>query len=151
MHSGSKRTISCRTVAESGARHHNHIRGMPPMMVEERFGSPEGAQVATPPEALLAALGSCLSARIHANAAAGSMRVTSLELHVEVDVGASPLWEPQGPGPRAIGFDAIRVAVKMKADASPEAIRALVAHAVLWSPRANTLHDPVHLDVSLVP
>ena len=147
----SRRTIRCRTVAESGSRHHNHIRGLSPVLVEERFGSPEDAAVATPPEALLAALGSCLSARIHANAAAGSIRVNSLELHVEVDLGASPLWEPPGIGPRAVGFEAIRVAVHMDADASPEAIRALVAHAVLWSPVANTLHDPVHLDVAVAP
>jgi hypothetical protein len=28
-------------------------------------------------------------------------------------------------------------------------LRALVAHAVLWSPVANTLHGPVHLDVAM--
>ena len=148
--SGVARTLRCRTIAESGSRHHNHIRGLPPITVEERFGSLHDAELATPPEALLAALGSCLSARIHANAAVGSIRVTRLELHVEVDVGASPLWEPGSAGPRAVGFEAIRVAVHMDADASPEAIRALVAHAVLWSPVANTLHDPVHLDVAVV-
>jgi hypothetical protein len=48
-----------------------------------------------------------------------------------------------------VGFRAIRVAVHIDADASPEAIRALVAHAVLWSPIANTLHDPVNLDVTV--
>lgn len=147
--SGSPRTLQCRTIAEGGSRHHNHIRGLGPITFEERSGSLENAEVATPPEALLAALGSCLSARIHANAAAGSIRVTRLELHVEVDVGTSPLWEPPGAGPRAVGFEAIRVAVHMDADASPEAIRALVAHAVLWSPVANTLHDPVHLEVAI--
>ena len=143
------RTLQCRTVAEGGFRHHNHIRGLAPITVEERFGSLEHAEVATPPEALLAALGSCLSARIHANAAAGSIRVTRLVLHVEVDVGASPLWEPLAGEPRAVGFEAIRVVVHMDADASPEAIRALVAHAVRWSPVANTLHDPVHLEVAV--
>ena len=51
--------------------------------------------------------------------------------------------------PKPVGFGAIRVVVHIDADASAEAIRALVAHAVLWSPIANTLHDPVHLDVSL--
>ena len=144
-----KRTLRCRTVAESGSRHFNHIRGVAPFMVEERFGSAEDAAVATPSEALLAALGSCLSARIYANAAACGIRVTSLELHVEFDVGNSPLWEPPSTGPRAVGFEAIRIAVHMNADASPAAIRALVAHAVLWSPVAYTLQDPVHLDVAV--
>ena len=144
-----KRTIRCKTVAEGGWRHHNHIRGLPPLMVEEGFGALENASAASPSEALLAALGSCLSARIHANATAGSIVVTKLELHVEVDIGASPLWEPLGAAPRAVGFEAIRVAVHIDANASPEAVRALVAHAVLWSPIANTLHDPVHLDVAV--
>lgn len=37
----------------------------------------------------------------------------------------------------------------MVADAPREALRALVAHAVLWSPVVNTLHGPVHIDVGL--
>ena len=140
--SSPRRTLRCRTVAESGSRHHNHIRGLAPILVEERFGSSDEGAVASPPEALLAALGSCLSARIHANAAAGSIRVNSLELQVEVDVGANPLWDPPGIGTRAIGFEAIRVVVHMNAEASPEAIRALVAHAVLWSPVAQYAARP---------
>jgi hypothetical protein len=59
------------------------------------------------------------------------------------------LWPPLGQEPRPVGFEAIRVEVRMEAAASPEALRALIAHAVLWSPVANTLHGPVHLDVSL--
>ena len=141
--------LRCRTVAEGGFRHVNHIRDLAPMLVEERFGAADAASVATPSEALLAALGSCLGARIQANATAGSILVTSLELEVEVEVGANPLWDPLGTDPRAVGFEAVRVAVHIAADASPEAIRALVAHAVLWSPVANTLHDPVHLDVDV--
>ncbi len=58
------------------------------------------------------------------------------------------MWAPIGEEPSAIGFEAIRVIVLMDADASPEALRPLIAHAVLWSPIANTLHGPVHLDVA---
>jgi hypothetical protein len=39
--------------------------------------------------------------------------------------------------------------VHIRADATLDALRAIVAHAVLWSPVASTLHDPVHLDVAL--
>lgn len=59
------------------------------------------------------------------------------------------MWDARGQAPRAMGFEVIRVAVRMEADASPEALRALIAHAVLWSPVANTLYGPVHLDVAL--
>ena len=141
--------LRCRTVAEGGFKQMNYVRDLPPLLLEERFGPPDAVPAATPQETLLAALGSCLCARIHANAASGSIAVHSLALDVEVDTVVSPMWDSPGARPRAIGFEAIRVAVHIKADASPEALRALVAHAVIWSPIANTLHDPVHLDVVL--
>ena len=147
---GSTRTtLRCRTVAEGGFNQRNYVRDLPPLLLEERFGPPEQAPVATPQETLLAALGSCLCARIQANAASGSIAVHSLELDVEVDATTSPMWDLPSISPRAIGFEAIRVAVHIRANASLEALQALVAHAVIWSPIANTLHDPVHLDVVL--
>jgi uncharacterized OsmC-like protein len=142
-------TLRCRTVAAGGFKQLNYVRDLPPLPVEERFGPPADALVATPSETLLAALGSCLSARIHANAALSNIVVHSLALDLEVDVVTSPMWDPPGHAPGPVGFEAVRVAVNMHADASPEALRALVAHAVLWSPVANTIHDPVHLDVVL--
>lgn len=145
------RTLRCRTVAAGGFKQLNYVRSLAPLPVEERFGPSDDAPAATPSETLLAALGSCLSAHIHANAASGSIAVHSLELEVEADFPASPMWEPPGLPPKPIGFEAIRVRVHVVAEASPAALRALVAHAVLWSPVANTLHDPVHLDVALAP
>ncbi len=142
-------TLRCRTVAAGGFRQMNYVRGLPPLPVEERFGPPDGAPAATPSEMLLAAFGSCLSAHIHANAASGGIVVRSLELDVEADLAASPMWDARGQSPGAMGFEAIRVAVHMEADASLEALRALVAHAVLWSPVANTLYGTVNLDVAL--
>ena len=43
------------------------------------------------------------------------------------------------------------MSVTMDADASRKALSALVRHTLLWSPVANTLHNPVHLDVALAP
>ena len=144
-----RRTLRCRTVAAGGFEQLNHVRDLPPLPAGERFGPADGAPAATPSELLLAAFGSCLSAHIHADAASGNIAVQGLELDLEADVAASPMWDPRGGGPGPVGFEAIRVAVRIRADAPPEALRALVAHAVLWSPVANTLHDPVHLDVAL--
>ncbi len=127
----------------------NYVRDLAPLSIEERFGPPAHASAATPSETLLAALGSCLSARIHANAASGNIAVHSLELELEVDVVTGSMWDPPGHTPRPVGFEAVRVLVHMRADGSMEALHALIAHAVLWSPVANTIHDPVHLDVML--
>lgn len=142
-------TARCRTISVSRFKHLNYVRDLPALPVEERFGELDGAPIATPSETLLAALGSCLSARIQANAAAGSIAIHSLELDVEVDVTPTSMWDPPSQQPRPIGFEAIRVAVHLKADAPPQALRALIAHALLWSPVANTLHDPVEIDVTL--
>jgi uncharacterized OsmC-like protein len=142
-------TVRCRTVAASRFKHLNYVRDLPALAVEERFGVLDDAPIATPSETLLVALGSCLSARIQANAAAGSIVVHSLELDVEVDVMPTSMWDPPGQEPRPVGFEAIRVAVHLKADAPREALQALIAHALLWSPVANTLHDPVEIDVTL--
>jgi hypothetical protein len=37
--------------------------------------------------------------------------------------------------------------VRIEADVSLEILEALVEHTVMWSPVANTLYNPVHLDV----
>ena len=66
----------------------NYVRGLPPLPVEEEFGLPDGGAAATPSETLLAALGSCLSIRIHANAASGSILVHDLTIEIEADLGA---------------------------------------------------------------
>ena len=39
--------------------------------------------------------------------------------------------------------------VHLDADAPHDALSALIRHVTLWSPVANTLHNPVHLDVAL--
>ena len=59
--------------------------------------------------------------------------VHSLELSIEADVVTSPMWAPLGQEPRPVGFEAIRVEVRMGATASSEALRALTQYAVLWS------------------
>jgi hypothetical protein len=59
------------------------------------------------------------------------------------------MWETLRHEPGPLGFQSIRITVHIQADATPEALQVLVSHAVLWSPVANTLHDPVHLDLKL--
>ena len=144
-----RRTLRCRTVAASGFEQINYVRGLPPFTVAGRVGPLADAPAVTPSETLLAAFGSCLSTHIYANAASGSVTLESLVLELEADVLPSPLWGPRPLDPGPVGFDAIRVTVSIRSDAPREAIRALVAHAVLWSPVANTLHGPVHLDVTV--
>ena len=68
---------------------------------------------------------------------------------MEADVAASPTWDPRVQLPGPVGFEAIPIVVHMQADAPPDTLHALIARALVWSPLANTLHDPVHLDMTL--
>ena len=145
-----RRTLRCRTVAAGRFTQMNYVRDLPPLLVEGRFGPPGDMPAATPSEALLAALGSCLSAHIHADAASGNIAVPGLELEVEAAGAASPRWDPRGGEPGPVGFESIRVSVHIQADAPLATLRALVAHALLWSPVGNTLHGPVNLDVAVI-
>ncbi len=141
--------MRCRTVASGGFKNLNYVRNLPPIPVEERLGPLERDNVATPFETLLAALGSCLASRIHANATLGNIRVQELELELEADIVTTTQWradvEMSGPP----GLDAIRVRVHMRADAPATDLRTLIAHSLMLSPVANTLHGPVDLEVIL--
>jgi uncharacterized OsmC-like protein len=102
---------------------------------------------ATPCEALLAALGSCLAIGIHANAVARAIPIRHLEIEIAGEIGVAALWGTGDLTPKPLGFDTITMRVRIEADVSLEILEALVEHTVMWSPVANTLYNPVHLDV----
>lgn len=149
------RTLKCRTVACGRLSQLNYIRDLPPQRVMEdepanQLGAILGETTApNASEALLAALGSCLAVGIHANAVAQNITVRSLELDVEAKINTTAVWGAGNLSPKTIGFESIRVSVRLDADASRARLEALIEHAMLWSPVANTLHNPVHLDVAL--
>jgi uncharacterized OsmC-like protein len=147
------RTLRCRTVAEGRLRQLNYIRDLPPqrVMEQEPAGLLGEAIAPNASEALLAAFGSCLAVGIHANAVAQSIPIRALEVDLAADINTSAVWGAGDLSPKTIGFEAIRVFVRIDADASRKVLDGLVKHAVLWSPVANTLHNPVHLDVTLMP
>lgn len=145
------RTLRCRTVARGRLHQLNYIRDLPPQRVmEHESDGPLGEPMApNASEALLAAFGSCLATGIHANALAQRIPIRALELELEADINVSTVWGAGDLHPKTIGFETIRVSVRLDADAPREVLAALVRHATLWSPVANTLHNPVHLDVTL--
>ncbi|AMJ63444.1 peroxiredoxin [Bosea sp. PAMC 26642] len=149
----SVRTLRCRTVAQGRLSQLNYIRILPPQLVKEHEASSQLEEVNAPnaSEALLAALGSCLATGIHANAIAQSIPIRSLEVNLAGDINPNAVWGTGDLNPKPIGFQAIEVSVRLDADAPRKVLDALIKHVVLWSPVANTLHNPVHLDVKLLP
>lgn len=145
------RTLRCRTVAQGRLSQLNYIRDLPPqsVMEDEPAGLLGEALAPNASEALLAAFGSCLAVGIHANALAQGIPIRSLEVDLVADINTTAVWGTGDLNPKTIGFEAIRVSVRIDAEVSRKALDALVKHAVLWSPVANTLHNPVQLDVTL--
>ena len=148
------RTLHCRTVATGRFGQRHHIRDLAPLGGGANDAEPASLlredEEPHPSEMLLAALGACLAGSIQANAVARGVPLRKLEVHSHGDVDPSALW---GTGDRRIkplGFRSIAIDVHIEADAPRDALKSLVDYAVLWSPVANTLHDPVHIDVTLV-
>jgi len=147
------RTLRCRTVAQGRLSQLNYIRNLPAQPVSEHEPEDLSDETDAPnaSEALLAAFGSCLAVGIHANAVAQGIPIRALELELAADLNTTAVWGAGDLNPKTIGFEAIRVSVRLEADAPRDILEALVRHAALWSPVANTLHNPVHLDVMLEP
>ncbi len=147
------RTLRCRTVAKGRFHQLNFVRDLPPQVVieDESVGLLAEADAPNASEALLAAFGSCLSVGIHANAVAQHIPIRSLQLDLAADINTTAVWGAGDLNPKTIGFETISVVVRMDADAPRQVLQTLIAHATRWSPVANTLHNPVHLDVTLAP
>lgn len=144
------KTLKCRTVAEGRFRHANYVRNLAPYIVDEPPGLLGDDTAPNPSEAALAALGSCLCVGIHANAVAQNIAITKLELELEGDLNITAVW---GTGDLAdtkpVGFTEVRAKVVLDADAPRDRLEALVAHALKWSPVANTFIRPVSVKLGL--
>ena len=145
------RTLRCRTIAQGRFHQLNYVRHLPPQPVmEEETAGLLGEDIApNASEALLAAFGSCLAIGIHANAVARRIPIRSLELELEAEIDTTAAYGTGDIDPKPIGFETIRVSVHVQAEATDEVLEAVIQHATLWSPVANTLYNPVHLDVAL--
>lgn len=143
------RTLKCRTVAEGKFRHANYIRDLPAYIVDEPPGLLGDDTAPNPSEASLAALGSCLAVGLHANAVHRGWTVNKLELELEGDLNITAVWGTGDVSEKPVGFTDVRAKVTFEADAPREELDALIAHAKVWSPVANTYTRPVNLEVTL--
>ena len=141
-------TLKAKTVCEGQFRNLTYIRNLAPYVIDEPPHLLGEDTAPNPSEALLAALGACLSVGIHANATARGIALSKLELALEGDINVTAVW---GVGDlseeKRLGFTAIRVTINVEGDTSPETLQDIVAHANKWSPVANTLRNTVAVDV----
>jgi uncharacterized OsmC-like protein len=147
----SVRTFHCRTVAQGRFSQLNYIRDLPPQEVAEAEPTSLSSEILAPnaSEALLAAFGSCLAVGLHANAVVRGIPIRALELELTGDVDTAAAWGVGKLAASTIGFETVHVRVKLDADSPRSVLEDLIRHTVLWSPVANTLHNPVQLDIAL--
>jgi uncharacterized OsmC-like protein len=142
-------TLKAKTVCEGQFRNQTYVRNLQPMLIDEPPHLLGEDNAPNPSEAVLATLGACLSVGIHANATAQGITLTKLELALEGDINVTAVWGVGDTDPaKLLGFTDVRVKVDVEGDASPEQLDALVAHANVWSPVANTLRNPVNVEVA---
>lgn len=143
-------TLKAKTLCEGQFRNMTYVRNLEPMLIDEPPHLLGEDNAPNPSEAVLASLGACLSVGIHANATARGITLTRLELELEGDINVTAVWGVGDLDPaKPLGFTDVRVAVTLEGDASREALEELVAHANHWSPVANTLRNPVGVEVAL--
>ncbi len=143
------RTVKCRTVAAGRFRHLNYIRNLPEHVVDEPPALLGDDTAPNPSEAALAAIGSCISVGIHANAVHRGIALSRIELELEGDINITSVWGVGDLGEKPIGFTAVRIKAHVEGDADRRTLDELVAHAVRWSPVTGTFRNPVPVSVAL--
>lgn len=142
-------TLKTKTVCEAKFRNLNFIRNLPAHVIDEPPHLLGDDTAPNPSEAVLAALGSCLSVGLHANAVAQGISLSKIELELEGDINVTAVWGVGDLGDKRLGFTDVRVKVYLEGDATQEQLEQLVSHSNYWSPVANTLRTPVNVTVSL--
>ncbi|AFT71105.1 OsmC-like protein [Alloalcanivorax dieselolei B5] len=144
-------TNKVHTVCEGQYRTLSYVGDHEPVVVDEPphlFGQDTAP---APGEIVLSALGGCLAVGITAVATWKQVKLSRLELFLEGDIGNSAAWGAGGAQriPSQMGFQEVRVKVRVEGDASREELDQIVQHANYFSPVANTIRNPINFSISL--
>ena len=139
------------TVCEGQYRTLSYVGDHDPVVVDEPLHLFGQDTAPAPGEVALSGLGGCLAVGITAVATFRRVRLSRLELHLEGDVGNTAAWGAGGAQrePFQMGFQAIRVKVDIEGDASREELDEIVREANYFSPVANSMRNPIPMEVSL--
>lgn len=144
-------TNTVHTVCEGQYRTLSYVGDHEPVVVDEPLHLFGQDTAPAPGEIALSGLGGCLAVGITAVATFKNIRLSRLELHIEGDVGNTAAWGAGGAPrePFQMGFQAIRVKIDVEGDATREELDEIVRLANYFSPVANSMRNPVPLDVSV--
>ncbi|RJO71009.1 OsmC family peroxiredoxin [Nocardia panacis] len=139
-----KKTLRAKTVCEAGFRNMTYVRELAPMLVGEPPALLGDDAAPNPSETALAALGSCISVGMLANATHRGVTLSEIEVAMEGDIDISAVWgvgdTPEG---KVLGFSEIRCRVTLAGDADASVLQEIHDNAIKWSPVLNTFRRPV--------
>lgn len=145
-----RKTLKAKTVCETGFRNMTYVRGLPPMLVGEPPALLGDDSAPNPSETALAALGSCVSVGLLANATHRGVTLTKIEVEMEGDIDISAVWGVgDTPQDKRLGFSAVRCRVSLAGDADDATLKEIHDNAIAWSPVLNTFRNPVIIDSTL--
>jgi uncharacterized OsmC-like protein len=146
-----KKVVKAKTVCESGFRNRTYVRDLAPMLVGEPPALLGDDAAPNPSEAALAALGSCISVGMLANATHRGVALSKIVVAMEGDIDISAVWGVgDTPHDKVLGFSAVRCHVTLAGDADETVLKEIHDNAIRWSPVVNTFRLPVSVDSTLV-
>ncbi len=146
------KTIKSKTVLEGQFKNYYYVRDLPAIVVDEPPGLLGEDTAPNPSEMALLSLGSCLSVGVQANATNQGIPLTKLEVSLEADLNITAVWGTGDLDPdKPLGVTDVRAYFTIESPGTPkEKLEELVAHAMKWSPVANTYLNKVNMLGELV-
>lgn len=145
-----RKTLKAVTSCEGGFRNLTQIRSLEPVLVSEPCSLLGDDAAPNPSEMALAALGSCISVGLLANATDRGVTLTKIEVAMEGDIDISAVWgDGDTPDTKVPGFTEVRCHITLAGDADSDTLDSIRTNAMLWSPVVNTFSRNVTMDSTL--
>jgi uncharacterized OsmC-like protein len=144
------KTLKAKTVCEAGFRNMTYVRDLAPVLVSEPSQLLGDNSAPNPSEMALAALGSCISVGLLANATHRGVTLSKIEMELEGDIDISAVWGVGDTSELKVpGFTNVRVNITLSGDTDEATLDAIRENAMLWSPVVNTYRRPVDMSSTL--
>jgi len=145
-----KKTLRTRTVCEAGFRNLTYVRDLAPVLVGEPPALLGDDAAPNPSEMALAALGSCISVGLLANATYRQVTLSKIEIRLEGDIDISAVWGVGDiPDTKVPGFSEVRAEILLEGDCDQSTLEDIHRNTMRWSPVVNTFTRNVALSSRL--
>lgn len=146
-----RKTLKAVTNCAGGFRNLTRIRSLEPVLVSEPCALLGDDAAPNPSEMALAALGSCISVGLLANATDRGVTLSKIEVEMAGDIDISAVWGVgDTPESKVPGFTDVRCTITLAGDADAATLESIKDNAMLWSPVVNTFTRNVAIASSLV-